>query len=145
MSKHLVENEEVEFDIVAVLDEIQFTDPSLWFVLIAGGTVGGCMDATGAYIMSRCLVEVETRHAFNAAGRFVRVPHSEWAKSTAKAKRVRDRVRRALRAGQQAGAEFVLCYHIEGDPRWYLEWSDNHDQESAVEALKQYLRSMPWV
>lgn len=146
MSKRTVENEEVEFDIVDVLDEIASTENGLWYVLIAGGGMaGGWASAPGAYIMSRCLLEMESDSVFDAAGRFVRAHRSGRAKATAEAQRVRTRVRRALRDGQQTGAEFVLCYHVEGDPRWYMAWSDHHTKGSAVEAVKQYLtEGMLW-
>lgn len=145
MSKS-VENGDVESDLVAVLDEIEATEQGLWYVLIAGGGwSGGYGNEAGAYILSRCLLEVVNGHAFDAAGRFTPVPHAGWDKNTATAKRVRDRVRRALRDGKRAGVEFVLCYHIEGDPRWYMEWSEHHDKDSVVEAVKQHLQdSMPW-
>jgi hypothetical protein len=142
MSRHTVETEEVELDLVDVLDGIAATERGLWFVLIGGGgAVGGAANAAGAYIMSRCLLEAEAGRAFDAAGRFVPTPSPERAKGTPEARKVCARVQRALRAGRQAGAEFVLCFHVEGDPRWHLEWSDQHDLESAAEAVKQHLKS----
>jgi hypothetical protein len=96
--------------------------------------------------MSRCLLDLVSGHAFDAAGRFTPVPRAEWDKSTAEARRVRTHVRRALLNGDRTGAEFVLCYHVEGDHHWYLEWSENRNQESAVEAVKKYLKyGMPWL
>lgn len=145
MSKS-VKNGDVDPDLVEVLDEISSIEQGLWYVLITGGGwSGGYGDEAGVYIVSRCLLEVVSGHAFDAAGRFVNVPHSAHSKSTAQARQVRAHVRRALRDGKRAGAEFVICYHVESDPGWYMEWSDDHDQGSAVEAVKQYLRSMPWV
>lgn len=144
MSKS-VKNGDVDPDLVEVLDEIQGTEPGLWYVLIVGNRSGGCTDEGGAYLMSRCLLEAATGYAFDAAGRFVSVPHSGSGQSTATAEQVRERVRRALRDGKRAGAEFVTCYHVEGDPGWYMEWSDDHDQGSAVEAVKEYLQDrMLW-
>ena len=138
MSK-CVESGDVEFDIVEVLDEIGSAERGLWYVLIAGGAVGGSVDAMGAFVMSRCLLEVETGYAFGAEGRFERVAHSGHGKSSAQARQVRAHVRRALRDGERAGAEFVICYHVEGDPGWYTEWSAAHSRQSALDAVRQYL------
>jgi hypothetical protein len=139
-------NGDVNSNIVGALDEIESTEDGLWYVLTAGGGwSGGCGDEGGAYVVSRCLMEVVHGHTFDAEGRFVRAPHPAPCRGTATARRVRDRVRQALREGRQAGAEFVICYHVEGDPGWHMEWSEAHSRKSAVEALKQFLRhGMPW-
>jgi hypothetical protein len=138
MSKSV--NGDVEGDLVKVLGKIECAEQELWYVLIAGNWSGGCGDEGGAYVMSRCLMEVVHGHTFDAEGRFVSVPDSGSGKSTATAQRVRGRVRQALREGRRAGAEFVICYHVEGDPGWYMEWSEAHSRKSAVEAVKQYLK-----
>lgn len=139
MSKS-AKNGDADLNLVDALDEIHITEQGLWYVLIAGdGSTGGASDEAGAFIMSRCLLEVVTGYAFDAAGRFVSAPHPGSGQGTAKSKRVRDRVRRALRDGKRAGAEFVICYHVEGDPGWYMEWSAAHSRRSAVDAARQYL------
>jgi hypothetical protein len=43
------------------------------------------------------------------------------------------------RAGE-ASLDFVVCYHVEGEPGWPLAWSDNRSEEEAVRELLAFVR-----
>ena len=128
------------FDMVEAMDEAGCGDgDGLWHLLLADGSVAGCEDIPGAYLLARCLLEVVEGWTFDAAGRYVQLEATTQAPITPAAKSALARVRGVLKAARKSGVRFVLCYHVEGDPGWYMAWSAHFSKHSAAAELKDFL------
>ena len=134
------------FDMIETLDEaLSGVGAALWYVLIAGDGVAGCEDTPGAYLISRCLLEAEWKYAFDEQGRCAPFDRTTRGLIDPAAEGALTRIRKVVSKGLRVGVPFVLCYHVEGDPGWYMAWSDHYDPRSADDALKDFVRGgMLW-
>ena len=100
--------------------------------------VSGADGATGLNLVGRCLLAAENGCAYDDAGNPVTVPTNlDDNEPPAELENIQN----AIRVAREAEVDFVLCFHVEGDHRWHLEWSKDYDFRSAMAAVWQFVQS----